>query len=252
MVKSVELNGRTALVAGGTGHVGAHLTRELLLAGARVVVPSRSAEKLRQLRETLARPLGERLIGLEGDVSNPKLAVRVREQAEQLAGGPIDAVVASLGGFVAAESVLSAPLEDLERAVRGYLYAHFVVAGTFLPHLADRGGAYVSINGPLAWHPSFPGTGLVSIASAAQAMLAKVLMQETAGTKARINEVVLYSAFGWGDAEKRNTVTGEDIGRYIAFLVSDAGSEIRGQTLHLKTPADLVDTDARSQHVRAL
>jgi enoyl-[acyl-carrier-protein] reductase (NADH) len=65
-------------------------------------------------------------------------------------------------------------------------------------------------------------------------MLARVLMKEMAETTARINEVI-YSAFGWGDAEKRNTVTGEDIGRYVAYLASDAASEIRGETVHLRT-----------------
>ena len=202
------LAGRAVLVAGGTGNVGAHLTRRLLLAGARVVVPSRSAGKLAKLQRALADPLGERLIGLEGDVADPSGSVRVREEAERLAGGPMHAVVATLGGFVDAPSILAAPLEDLERAVQGYLYAHFVVARTFLPSLARTGGAYISINGPLASAPMFPGTGLVSIATAAQAMLARVLMQEMAETKARVNEVVIYSAFGWGDAEKKNIVTG--------------------------------------------
>ena len=147
----------------------------------------------------------------------------------------MNAVVATLGGFVGAPSVLSAPVEDLERAVQGYLYSQFVVAQTFLPSLAKNGGAYVSINGPLAWNPMFPGSGLVSVATAAQAMLAKVLMKEMAETRARVNEVVLYSAFGWGDAERRNTVTGEDIGRYVAYLVGDAGNDIRGETVHLRS-----------------
>jgi NAD(P)-dependent dehydrogenase (short-subunit alcohol dehydrogenase family) len=242
----IGLNRRRVLVAGGTGNVGTHLTRELLVAGAQVVVPSRSNDKLGHLRQALAPDLRERLIGLEGDIADPGDSARVRNQAERLAGGPMDAVVASLGGFVSAPSVLSAPLKDLERAVQGYLYAHFVVAQTFLPGLTELGGAYVSINGPLAWGPSFPGTGLVSIASAAQAMLAQVLMKEMADRKVRINEVVLYSAFGWGDAEKRNTVTGEDIGRYVGYLISDAGKEIRGQTLHLKTPEDLHPNAGRS------
>ncbi|HYF38498.1 MAG TPA: SDR family NAD(P)-dependent oxidoreductase, partial [Gemmatimonadales bacterium] len=165
------LAGRRVLVAGGTGNVGTHLTRELLRSGARVVVPSRSSGKLERLRAAVAEPMAERLIGLQGEIGSPEGAVRIREQAERLASGRMDAVVASLGEFVAAPSVLSAQFEDLERAVQGYLYAHFVVARTFLPALAESSGAYVSINGPLAWEPMFPGAGLVSIVSAAQAML---------------------------------------------------------------------------------
>jgi NAD(P)-dependent dehydrogenase (short-subunit alcohol dehydrogenase family) len=234
-----ELAGQTVLVAGGTGNVGTHLTRELLRAEAGVVVPSRSAPKLARLREAIGEPLGRRLSGIEGDVSDPNGSAQIREKAERLAGGPMNAVVGSLGNFVAAPSLLAAPLDDLERTVRSYLYSHFVLAQTFLPALAQIGGAYVSINGPLAWNPSFPGTGLVSIATAAQAMLARILMQELNGSGARVNEVVLYSAFGWKDAEKNNKVTGEDIGRYVARLVSDAGKEVSGQTIHLRTQEDL-------------
>ncbi len=228
-------SGQTVLVAGGTGNVGTHLTRQLLLAGARVVVPSRSPGKLAELRGKLTGPLGERLIGIEGNVAAPPGSVRVKEEAERLANGPMNAVVASLGGFVSAPSVLSAPLEDLEHAVQGYLFSHYGVARTFLRSLADVGGTYVSINGPLAWNPSFPGTGLVSIASSAQAMLARVLMKEMAETRARVNELVIYSAFGWKDAEQRNRVTGEDIGRYVVYLISDAGSGVRGETIHLRS-----------------
>jgi NAD(P)-dependent dehydrogenase (short-subunit alcohol dehydrogenase family) len=234
-----ELAERRVLVAGGTGNVGTHLTRELLLAGARVVVPSRSAGKLARLRDALPEPSSERLIGFVGDVADFRESVRVREEAERLAGGPMNAVVATLGGFVAAPSVLAAPVEDLEHALRGYLYPHFIVAQSFLPALVRNSGAYVSINGPLAWNPMFPGAGLVSIATAAQAMLARVLMNELDDAKVRVNEVVIYSAFGWSDAEQRNVVTGEDIGRYVAYLVSEAWSQVRGETIHLRTPEDI-------------
>lgn len=90
------------------------------------------------------------------------------------------------------------------------------------------------INGPLAFDPLFPGTGLVSIATAAQAMLARLLMKEAADTPARINELVIYSRFGHGD-EHENPVTGADIGSYVAYLLSDEGAEVRGETIHLRS-----------------
>jgi NAD(P)-dependent dehydrogenase (short-subunit alcohol dehydrogenase family) len=71
-----QLSGYTVLVAGGTGNVGTHLTRELLLAGARVVVPSRSAGKLARLSGALDAPLGERLVGIEGNVTTPTGSAR--------------------------------------------------------------------------------------------------------------------------------------------------------------------------------
>jgi enoyl-[acyl-carrier-protein] reductase (NADH) len=70
-------------------------------------------------------------------------------------------------------------------------------------------------------------------------MLARVLMREMAETMARVNEIMIYSAFGWGDAEKRNVVTGEDIGQYVAYLISDAASAVRGETVHLRNRDDV-------------
>ena len=113
--------------------------------------------------------------------------------------------------------------------------AHFAVARPLIPALEPQGGAYVTINGPLAFEPLFPGAGLVSVATAAQAMLARVLMKELASSRVRVNEVVIYSSFGRGDDE-RNAVTGADIGRYVAYLLSNQGAGVRGQTIHLRSP----------------
>jgi uncharacterized protein YbjT (DUF2867 family) len=48
-----ELHGVRVLVAGGTGNVGRHLVRAQLEAGATVLVPTRSREKLEALLGTL-------------------------------------------------------------------------------------------------------------------------------------------------------------------------------------------------------
>ena len=37
-----------------------------------------------------------------------------------------------------------------------------------------------------------------------------------------MNDVVLYSSFGWGQDDK-NVITGADIGRYVAYLLEPRG-----------------------------
>lgn len=228
------LTDRTALVAGGTGSVGQVVVAGLLEAGATVVVPSRSERKLAELRESLRDHAAERLVTLVGDLSDEEDAVRVREAVLEGAG-PLDAAVASLGGFVPAPSVLEAPLSDLKRALEGYLLAHFMVAKALLPALEERSGSYTFINGPLAFRPMFPGTGLVSIATAGQAMLAQTVMNEEADGPVRINELVLYTRFGWSDDEDQDSgaVSQGDVARFVAYLVSDRGSGVRGESIHL-------------------
>jgi NAD(P)-dependent dehydrogenase (short-subunit alcohol dehydrogenase family) len=203
--------------------------------GARVVVPSRTQEKLERLRAAVGQH-GEQLLTIQGDIGDERAAGPLLEQiASQV--GHVDAAVATLGHFVAAPSVLAASTADLERVIEGYLLAHFVVARTLIPALSKRGGSYTFINGPLAFRPMYPGTGLVSIVTAAQAMLARVTMQELATSTVRVNEVVLHTPFGWGDGDgRRGALPQEEVGRYVALLVSSRGSAVRGQTIQLDSP----------------
>lgn len=233
-VPSDLLTDRTALVVGGTGSVGRVVVRSFLEAGATVVVPSRSEQKLAGLRKSLGDHATERLITLAGNLSDEEDSVRVREAILERAG-PLDAAVASLGEFVPAPSVLDAPLSDLQRVLDGYLLAHFMVAKAVLPALEERSGSYTFINGPLAFRPMFPGTGLVSIATAGQAMLAQTVMKEEAQGPVRVNELVIYTRFGWSDDGEGDggAVSQDEVGAFLAHLASEAGAGVRGETIHL-------------------
>lgn len=234
-IPSDLLSGKKVVIAGGTGSVGRQLVEACLSGGATVVVPSRSAEKIDTLRSGLQPDWGSRLLTVEGDLGDPEDAARITHKIVDLTGS-VDAAVASLGGFVPAPSILKAPLGDLQYALDGYLVAHFLVAQALIPVLNKSNSSYTFINGPLAFSPLFPGSGLISIATAGQAMLARVVMKELAEDSTRVNELVLYTSFGWGDDKRgKGTVSQEDVGRYTAYLVSDHGEEVRGQTIHLNS-----------------
>ena len=99
------LAGHSIVVAGGTGNVGRYLVRALLERGARVIVPSRTAEHL----ETLCASIGEdhvgRLVPIVGDLSDETDAVRLRQHLKT--HQPVHGAVASLGRFMPAPSLLS-------------------------------------------------------------------------------------------------------------------------------------------------
>ena len=226
------LTDKRILVAGGTGNVGRHLVDAVLAAGGTAIVPSRSAEKLASVVDQYGAVDG-RLVPLEGDIADEREAGVLLERAGRLHGA-----VASLGSFVAAPStgMLDAPAADLQRALDGYVATHLATARSVIPALEPRGGGYVTIQGPLAFEPLFKTTGLVSVATAAQAMLARVLMRELAESRVRVNELVIYASLGWGNDDE-GAVSGADIGRYAAYLLSDAGAGVRGQRIHLMSPA---------------
>lgn len=236
MIPADLLIGTRVLVAGGAGHVGSVLVDSLLRAGAAVAVPSRSRERLDALAARVRGAPAERLVPLIGDIADESDGARVRDVARREMGG-IDAVISSLGGFVMAPSVLDTPTDSLRRALDDYVVAHHRVARNLIPALRETGGSYTFINGFLAFGPIFRGAGLIATATAAQAMLARVLMQELEATSVRVNEVVLYTSFGRADDDERNRggVGKEDVGRFIVQLVSARGAAIRGQTIHLKS-----------------
>jgi NAD(P)-dependent dehydrogenase (short-subunit alcohol dehydrogenase family) len=167
------------------------------------------------------------LIPIVGDISDERDAERIR--AETLARtGRLDAVVASLGSFAAAPSLLAASRALLERVLADYLVAHFVVARTFVPVVASSGGSYLFINGVLAFAP-MPGSGLVSVATAGQAMLADAIMQETKSSGARVNELVVNIGVGWGSADE----TRRNGQRVAAAAANIAMGKAAGQRIQL-------------------
>ena len=239
------LQGKRILIAGGAGKVGRHLVQAQLAAGATAIVPSRNPSKLDALEGSIGEDGRARFVRVVGDITDPNEAAQILERA-----GPLDGAVASLGEVVMAPEILNASESDLRKTLDGYVVAHFAAARALLPVLRERGGGYVTINGPLAFDLRLPGAGLVSVATAAQAMLARVLMQDPANASVRINEVVIYSSFGWGN-DDANLVSGADIGRYVAYLLSDRGAAIRGETIHLRSrdmiPGDLVPFEAQAR-----
>ncbi len=87
---------QNVLVAGGAGEVGEGITRQLIAAGATVVVPSRSLNKLEQLKTQVDHP--DQLIVKVTDVSSLEAVERLRDELK-IDLGHIDHVVASLGGW---------------------------------------------------------------------------------------------------------------------------------------------------------
>ncbi len=67
-----ELGNKLVVVAGGAGEIGERITRMFLQQGARVLVPSRSKEKLKALGTSLKDISTGELIPLETDIGTPQ------------------------------------------------------------------------------------------------------------------------------------------------------------------------------------
>jgi NAD(P)-dependent dehydrogenase (short-subunit alcohol dehydrogenase family) len=232
------LQNKTVVVAGGTGNVGSFVVKALLERGASVVVPSRSEQKLRELKAYLANHGSgdgpDRLTTFIAEFGDQTGADKLLRQITTSQLRPPDAVIATLGSWYSVPSLLSASSADLQRVIRDYLFAHFMVARTFLPGLRASGGIYVFVNGPLAFNP-WPGSALVSVATAAQHMLFRALAQELEASPVDIVELVSHAFIRDHQTQPSSPLPGEAVGTFVAHLVSSASRTMRGQSIQLRS-----------------
>lgn len=211
-----------AVVLGAAGEVGGGVVEALLHAQVAVVAVGRSSTRMAALADRLGRPaaLATEVGPLDDDADWARLAERVAQRGE-----PVDAVVASLGGWWAGPATVDLDPAAFDEVLDSSLGAHLRAARAFLPVLADRPAAsYVMINGAGGEHP-VPGSGPVSISAAAQLMLTRVLAAEHTGP-VRIRALVVATpvlsrsrptgAAGW--------VGALDVGTAVLELLDGGGA----------------------------
>ena len=216
------LEGKVAVVAGGTGSVGEGIVRALLREGAQVVVPCRSEQKREKLQEYVQELAGDRLHLYPAVVSDLQSVTEFRSAV--LDNFPrVDLAVASLGGWYYGHSLHRMSFEDWNRIMHDHLTTHFLFLRAFVSLFHDhqqQTGTYIMVNGGESKRPA-PDAGVVSIAAAAQKMMSKVLADESSGTAIRS-----YSVSVMNPVKTRNRggnvlddwLSAEQLGEYLAHL----------------------------------
>ncbi|MEZ5797736.1 MAG: SDR family oxidoreductase [Paracoccaceae bacterium] len=99
------LSGKTVLLTGATGAIGAAIARSLAAGGARVLL---HYGRNRAVAEALAGEIGNGAVALAADLSDPAEPTRLWQVAEAL--GPVHALVNNAG--IRSEVAIDAPLAD--------------------------------------------------------------------------------------------------------------------------------------------
>lgn len=180
-----SLSGSVVLVTGATGQVGWGIAHAATLSGARLILPSRSADGV----DSLGIEFPDATIVL-GDVGTPDGLAGVAD-AIGSAGG-LDHVAAPLGAWWQKGDTLSQNAHELSSLLEVYVGAQFALAKATAPHLRRSHGSYTMVTGA-AGESMIPGAGLLVVAVRAQYALADVLAEEHRGDEFRFNEVRIHT-----------------------------------------------------------
>jgi 3-oxoacyl-[acyl-carrier protein] reductase len=243
----MELEGRTALVTGGTSDIGAAIVRALARRGADIAIHfHRNAAKAQAVSADV-RATGRRSHVVQGDLASITEAKRIAVEAS--AFGPIDILVNNAGTPVRRVhwTELDAAFLDLifDLNYRAPLY----LCQQLTPAMIRLGkGVVINI---LSTAANLGGTDTVfAYASAKGALL--TLTHALARALASQGVRVLAVSPGTIDTEFQRTLTSpeqleqlrsgiplgrigrpEEIGEVVAFLATDAASFIIGETIHV-------------------
>ena len=177
------LAGKSALVTGGAGGIGAAVSRRLSEEGARVVVAD--------LDETAAKEVAASLpgeaVGVGGDVSTPEGAA-AGVQAAVGAFGRLDLVDINAGLECIAKPVADFDVADFQKVFGVNVLGAFLTAQTAVKAMtADGGGGNILVTASIAALMGSPGTAIYNSSKHAVHGMARCLATEVADAGIRVN-----------------------------------------------------------------
>jgi len=186
----LELDGKRALVTGGSRGIGKAVARLLAQEGAQVALLARDARSLAAAATELAAQSGRTVVGVRGDTTDDEQVRAAVAEAVRLLGGPIDILVnaaAEPAGYAAPPQLaeISAAYfhAEMNTKVMGYLRcAREVVAGM----RAQGWGRIVNVSGLAARQT---GNAVGSMRNVAVAALTKNLADELGASGIQVTAV---------------------------------------------------------------
>lgn len=254
------LQGKVAVVTGGTGGIGRGIALQLAARGAQVVINGRSADKAQAVLQEI-RAMGGQACFATGDVRSRAGMQEVMEAALGQFGG-VDIVVPNAGGNddEARSPQVRGPFAgiDLERVtqfVGQALAAKMLVVQAAVPLMRSRGGGSVVFVTSEGGRSPTPGQTAIASFSGGLIAASKVMAKDLAKDRIRVNCVCVTvvrdtpswdAVFGPGstvsDMHRRQyekiaarsplgIASPSGIGGVVAFLASDDAAHLTGAAI---------------------
>jgi len=247
VLDSFRLDGKIALITGGSKGLGLTMATALAEAGADVALSGRTIATCNDSAKALASATGRRAKGFAADVTSaPDIERLVKEVENSL--GPIDILINNAGVNIRG-TVDQLAESDWDSVINTNLKGPFLVARAVGPRMVKRGWGRVVNLGSILGSVALPGRAPYASSKAGVINLTRVLALEWAGTGVTanaicpgpfatemnlplLNDPVKYQEFvkkipmgRWGELD--------EIAGAAVFLSSPASSFVTGSAIYV-------------------
>jgi 3-oxoacyl-[acyl-carrier protein] reductase len=182
-----DLDGKVAVVTGGSKGIGAATCVLLGRNGARVAVCGRDEEAIERVKAETRDAGAADAVGIAADLTTPDGVARLRGEVEEQLG-PAGVVMAFAGGFGARTPLLETQLGEWNSIIESNLTSTFLTLREFAPAMVERGsGSIVTMASNAARFLDIKLTASYAAAKAGIAMLSRHAALELGPHGVRVN-----------------------------------------------------------------
>jgi 3-oxoacyl-[acyl-carrier protein] reductase len=251
MAGSGDLDGKAALITGGSGGIGLHIAEQLAEAGAHVIINGRSAERGERAVAKL-REVGPNVHFIAGDCASYQDAAAVVDTARSRAGRLDILISAGAEGEIGPTPFAEMTPQQIETEFHKRLMPRIFPVHAAVPVLRENGGSVVLLTTDAGRYAT-PGESVLGAVGASVIIMTKVLAKELGRFRIRCNSIALALTEGtptWdrrvaaAEGFERDLVkkvverfpfgrppSAGEVAAVAVFLASDAAAQVTGQTI---------------------
>ena len=246
------LQGKAAIITGGSRGIGRAIAHKFASLGAALVLGALHDDRLFQTRDEIAET-GCEVEVCPGDIAEPETSRALLDMA-LTRHGRIDILV-NCAGMITRTPVEALTFEEWHRVIDVNLHGAFYLCQAVLPHMRQQGsGKIINIASQMAWRPHPSASPSYEVSKAGMVALTRHLAHHYAPYGVCVNAIAPGSidtdmAQSMSEAARQQLRDGVPMGRLgepeevaalAAFLASDDANYITGATISI-TGGSLMD-----------